>query len=166
MPEAIVKDPNLGGERAGRKERYHEEGENDWEQGEGDPDAEGDGDEEWRAGEKRKEKQLQREALEAKMREFGINFESSEEDEVLMKMGRARNQQAERGNMHMRGKKRKRGLRVHKFPMDVELEKAQVRHMLCSHYTSICFANEQEKKCYQLGIAFGSTTYTSCPPIS
>lgn len=124
IPEAIVKDPNLGGGRGGRKQQHCEEGEHDWEQGEGDADAEGDGDEEWRAQEKRREKQLRREALEARMGEFGIDLESPEEDDVSLDIGGADDQPAEGGNM--RGKKRKRRRKVQEFPMVAELENQQV----------------------------------------
>ncbi|KAF8524175.1 Mus7/MMS22 family-domain-containing protein [Gautieria morchelliformis] len=112
VPEAIVKDPNMDGGRGGRKERYRQQGETYLERGEVDAD------DEWRAREKRREKQLEREALDAKLREYGIS-ESSEDGEVLMEPDVV-DQQGE--GDHLRGKKRRRRLRIQEFPMAAELK--------------------------------------------
>ena len=121
MPEAIVKDPTLG--RTGRKERYRGEGEDDWEQEE-DPGPEGNENEEWRARERRNEKQLEREAQDAKMRRFGIRLASSE-DETLKDISRTDALWKE--GQIIRGKKRKRGPRY--SSMMAEVDSAQVRHV-------------------------------------
>lgn len=127
MPEAIVKDPNL--RRGGRRERYDGEGQNDWDQAGADADENEEFmDTEWRAREKRREKQLEREALKANLLELGIVLESSEDDVVLG--GMSGDDAPQKEGQITRGKKRKKRLRVHRFPMATELENSQVRHTL------------------------------------